>query len=92
MRLKVIEGMKRQRFKLDEIKARLSIMDDMPFTMDINILKDHLTQLEKQLKQLQPLLTGANSRQEIAASKAMMQTLAMIQSITIYIGEVMPYL
>jgi len=100
--LKIIESMKNSRFTLEEIKERLSLLNDArrpdPAAggsgINVELLRRQLIQLEKQLVQLQP--GGAAGMNEAQAArlrdKVMLQSVAVFQSLLLYINEINLYL
>ncbi|AEG60047.1 MerR family transcriptional regulator [Desulforamulus ruminis] len=103
LRLKLIEGMKKQRFTLDEIKERMSVLDqsflsgetgkNKPASIDVNFLKEQFKQLEIQLAQLQPVMSGMDAKQAaLVTRQALMQSLAVIQSLLLYLNETAPFI
>ena len=101
-RLKLIESMKSQRLTLDEIKERMSALagtlrikgiNDKPQGLDLQFLKEQFKLLENQLAELQPLVTNMESGQAVVASRqVLMQSMALMQSLILYLSEVAPYL
>jgi len=103
VRLKMIESMKIGRFTLEEIKEQLGILDDggqlpVPGTegnrINVELLQRQLKQLEKQLIQLQPgSVAGLNEAQTARLrNKVMLQSMAVFQSLMLYINEINLYL
>jgi len=100
-RLKLIEGMKKQRYTLEEIKQRLDLLEsgNQPKetkhqgTLDINFLKEQFKMLEGQLAQLQPLVNSTDVNQAALITKqVVMQSMAVIQSLILYINEAVPFI
>lgn len=103
VRLKMIESMKMSRFTLEEIKKQLGILDDggsppAPGTernkINVELLRRQLKQLEKQLVQLQPGSgAGLNETQTARLrNNVMLQSMAVFQSLMLYINEINLYL
>lgn len=103
VRLKMIEGMKMSRFTLEEIREQLGILDrgDLPVhpgatgnNINVELLRRQLKHLEKQLVQLQPgSVAGLDEAQAARLrSKVMVQSMALFQSLMIYINEVTVYI
>jgi len=103
VRLKMIESMKMSRFTLEEIKEQLGLLDNggcqpVPGTegniINVELLRRQLKQLEKQLVQLQPgSATGLNEAQTARLrNKVMLQSMAVFQSLMLYINEIKLYL
>ena len=91
-RLRFIESLKEQRLTLDEIKARLPVQDNSG-TIDIQFLKDQFKQLETQLAQLQPAMSNMDAPQVAQATRqVLVQSMAIMQSLLLYINEVAPFL
>lgn len=102
LRLKLIESMKNQRLTLDEIKERMGALagtlqtkgvTGKPPRLDIQFLKEQFKQLEVQLAELQPLVNKMESGQTAVASRqAIMRSMALMQSLILYLSEIAPYL
>jgi len=103
VRLKIIESMKMSRFTLEEIKEQLVLLDDggyppAPGTegngINVELLRRQLKQLEKQLVQLQPgSVAGLNEDQTARLrNKVMLQSMALFQSLMLYINEIKAYI
>lgn len=102
LRLKLIESMKNQRLTLDEIKERMAALagtlqpqgvTGKPPRLDIQFLKEQFKQLEVQLAELQPLVNKMESGQAAVASRqAIMRSMALMQSLILYLSEIAPYL
>nr|WP_048817805.1 MerR family transcriptional regulator [Desulforamulus hydrothermalis] len=99
-RLKIIEGMKKQRYTLEEIKQTLDNWDNgklLPESryqtaVNINFLKEQFSMLEGQLAQLQPLVNSKDVNQAALITKqVVMQSMAVIQSLIIYFNETVPF-
>lgn len=100
--LKLIESMKNQRLTLDEIKGR---MDDLtgtllrqgvigkPHGLDLQFLKQQFKLLENQMAELQSMVNNIESGQEVAAARlVLMRSMALMQSLVLYLSEMTPYL
>jgi len=101
LRLKLIEGMKKQRYTLEEIKQRIDLPEDSnppkeaknQGTLDVNFLKDQFKMLETQLAQLQPLVNNTDANQAALVTKqVLMQSMTVIQSLILYINEAAPFI
>lgn len=102
VRLKFIEGLKAQRFTLEEIKDKLGLffasqtdVHDSGHQNAINIdyIKEQLKLLESQLSKLQPGIAGVDSMQAAVLSKQVLfQSIAIMQTLIIYINEIAPML
>lgn len=101
LRLRIIEGMKKQRYTLEEIKQRIDILDSgsLPAeannkgTLDVNFLKDQFKMLEGQLAQLQPLLNNSDTNQTtLVTRQALMKSMSIIQTLIVYINEAAPFI
>lgn len=102
MRLKLIESMKNQRLTLAEIKGRMNALEDVLQTkedaqdsrvINLQILKEQFKQLEEQLVQLQPLITNMEAGQAAMASRqVLMKSMALMQSLIMYLSEAAPFL
>lgn len=102
IRLKLIEGMKEKKKKLtlEEIRERLRLLDDYMPGLDgenkyscisIGILKEQVKQLEERLSQLQPALAGLEKSQATQLTRQVfLQSLSIIQTLMLYIGEISP--
>ncbi len=94
--------MKNQRLTLDEIKERLGdlpgilqpkVVIGQPPSLDLQFLKEQFKQLENQLAELQPLVSDMESSQAaVATRQVLMRSMALMQSLILYLGEVAPYL
>ncbi|WP_231702704.1 hypothetical protein [Desulfocucumis palustris] len=92
--------MKTQRFTLEEIRERLNLLDGhLPEkgkeisrgTINADFIKEQLKQLESQLAQLQPAVANLDANQTAALSKQiLLQSMALAQTLIIYINEIMP--
>lgn len=99
-RLKLIECMKKKRLTLEEIRKRLSLLDNNQLetgieidkeTISIDFIKKQLKELEKQIIQLQPVTPGQEFSQASQLSKqVLIQSMALINSIMLYINEIAP--
>ncbi|MCL5289474.1 MAG: MerR family transcriptional regulator [Firmicutes bacterium] len=102
LRLKLIESMKNQRLTLAEIKGRMNALEDVLQTkedaqdsrvINLQILKEQFKQLEEQLVQLQPLITNMEAGQAAMASRqVLMKSMALMQSLIMYLSEAAPFL
>ncbi|GAB6157264.1 MerR family transcriptional regulator [Desulfotomaculum varum] len=100
-RLKLIEGMKKQRYTLEEIKQTLDNWDNgklLPETgcqrvVNINFLKEQFRMLEGQLAQLQLLVNSkdVNNQAALITKQVVMQSMAVIQSLIIFFNETVPF-
>jgi DNA-binding transcriptional MerR regulator len=99
VRLHIIEGMKANRFTLEEIREQLERLDDhsqaetdgniTDNVVNIDVLRNQLKQLEKQLLQLQPALAGLDAQKAAALrNRIMVQSMALVQSLLLYINEI----
>lgn len=96
--LKIIESMKNSRLTLEEIKERLSNLNDARRAatpggesgINVELLRRQLKQLERQLVQLHP--GGAAGLDDTQAArlrdKVMLQSMAVFQSLLLYITEI----
>ncbi|MCG8400518.1 MAG: MerR family transcriptional regulator [Firmicutes bacterium] len=101
MRLKVIETMKIGRFTLEEIKEQLNAWDSFRLTaaggvaerekISVEGLRRQLKQLESQLAQLQSDGTTVVDAAKLR-TKITVQSMALFQSLALYINEVSIYL
>lgn len=98
VRLKMIEGMKKKRFTLDEIKKQLNLLDNVsPQEMEkaagegavnVDLLRKQIKQLEEQLVQLQSV-AAINTKQALQLkNRIMAQSMVLIQSLLMYINEI----
>lgn len=104
VRLKIIESLKAGRFTLEEIREHLSILDDgtapelnrtvkKDGSVNIDLLRKQIKQLENHLVQLEPRVGGLEAGQAVLLrKKIMMQSIALIQSLMMYINEITSYL
>lgn len=102
IRLKIIEGLKKQRFTLDEIKERLSFLDgnqnereakNEKDAISLDFLREQIKQLENQLVQLQPMVTNMEPNQAaIVTKQVLLQSMTFIQSLIFYLNEITPLL
>lgn len=102
-RLKMIESMKMSRFTLEEIREHLSVIDESyppesPVAkgepVDLEALRRQLKQLEKQLAQLQPGAVASLDEDQAhrLRSRIMLQSMALFQSLILYVNEVSIYI
>lgn len=102
LRLKLIESMKQQRLTLDEIKVRIKALEGALQTngvapgsrgLDLQFIREQFKQLEQQLTQLQPGVANMEAGQAAMASRqVLLQSLALMQSLMMYLSEVAPFL
>lgn len=100
--LKLIESMKNQRLTLDEIKGSIGDLTGTllrqgvigkPQGLDLQFLKQQFKLLENQMAELQPLVSNMESGQGVVATRVLlMQSIALMQSLILYLSEVAPYL
>ncbi|GAB6179873.1 MerR family transcriptional regulator [Desulfotomaculum defluvii] len=100
--LKLIGSMKNQRLTLDEIKERIGnlsgilqtrVVIGQPPSLDFRFLKEQFKQLENQMAELQPLVTDMESGQTVVATRqVLMRSMALMQTLLLYLSEVAPYL
>lgn len=98
VRLKMIEALKMKRLTLEEIKKELSLLDDHDHykrdkrinenITSINAVRKQLRQLENQLARLQPVTPGNRDQAIQIKTNIMLQSLALVQSLTLYINEI----
>ncbi|WP_257720130.1 MerR family transcriptional regulator [Desulfotruncus alcoholivorax] len=91
LRLKIIEVLKANRFTLEEIKRYLSQLNDEPScSVTIDLLKKQFKQIESQLVKLQPAaVAGLDEHQAVQMrNKIMLQGIALVQSLLVYLNEV----
>ena len=98
LRLKIIEVLKANRFTLEEIKLHLSQPNGEPSlphdnskcSITIDLLKKQFKQIESQLVQLQPAAAvGYDAKQAVQMrNKIMVQSIALVQSLLIYLNEI----
>ncbi|AQS60623.1 MerR family transcriptional regulator [Desulforamulus ferrireducens] len=101
LRLKLIESMKNQRLTLEEIKERMGALTvtlqtkgvtGSPPGLDLQFLKEQVKQLEIQLAELQPLVSKMEAGQAVASRQAILRSIALMQSLILYLSELTPYL
>ncbi len=93
LRLKLIESMKEKRLTLEEIRKRLSLLDSNQVdkeSISIDFIKNQLKQLEEQIIQLRPAASGLENSQANQLTQVLLQSMALINSIMLYINEIAP--
>ncbi len=96
VRMKMIEAMKTKRLTLEEIKKELSLLDNNNYHGEknngnmatMNAIRKQIRQLEEQLNQLQPVTAGNKDQVIQLRNSIMMQSLALVQTLTLYITEI----
>lgn len=98
VRLKFIEDLKSKRFTLEEIKEQLSLLDNKlsqvkqeneGVMINTDLIINQVKQLENQIIQLQPMLINMESNQvTLSAKQKMLQSMALIQALLLYINEI----
>lgn len=91
-RLKRIESMKKEKYTLDEIKTILDqcgkVSQDEAVTEKLTSLQMHLRQLEREVKELGPLLAEMKPRQAKYAFKTLAtQSAACIEALLLLLGK-----
>ncbi|GAA3400836.1 MerR family transcriptional regulator [Paenibacillus hodogayensis] len=91
-RLKRIETMKKEKYTLDEIKANLDqwnkVSQDVEVTEKLTSLQLHLRQLEREVKELSPLLAEMKPRQaKYAFNTLATQSAACIEALLLLLGK-----
>ncbi|MTI83211.1 MAG: MerR family transcriptional regulator [Firmicutes bacterium] len=102
VRLKMIEALKMKRLTLGEIKKELSLLDVDKQIHDnvkktdnvpsINLVRKQIRQLEEQIAQLQPVIPGNKEQVLELKNGIMLQSLALVQTLTLYIKDISSYL
>ncbi|MEI7027474.1 MerR family transcriptional regulator [Paenibacillus sp. y28] len=92
LRLKRIEQWKKEKYTLDEIKVMLDswqrVSSDEQITEKLSSLQLHLEQLEKQAKELQPLIDQMKPRQAKAVFKSLApHTVAAVDALLLLLGK-----
>ncbi len=96
VRMKMIKAMKTKRLTLEEIKKELSLLDNNNYHGEknngnmatMNAIRKQIRQLEEQLNQLQPVTAGNKDQVIQLRNSIMMQSLALVQTLTLYITEI----
>jgi DNA-binding transcriptional MerR regulator len=96
VRMKMIEALKTKRLTLEEIKKELSLLDNNNYHGEknsgniatMNAIRKQLRQLEEQLNQLQPVAAGNKDQLVQLRNNIMLQSLALVQTLTLYITEI----
>lgn len=98
LRLKIIEVLKANRFTLEEIRIHFSQLNEEPSiphensnssSVTIDLIKKQFKQIESQLIQLQPAAAGLDARQAVQVrDKIMVQGIALVQSMLVYLNEI----
>lgn len=91
-RLERIEEMKKDKYTLDEIKASLhswsKITPEEQVSRKLNDLQVHLTQLEREVKELEPVINKLKPRQaNHLYTRLMPQTAACIEAIMLLLNK-----
>lgn len=91
-RLKRIEAMKKEKYSLEEIKSALDqwskVSQDEAVTEKLTSLQLHLKQLEREAKELRPLLDDMKPRQaKIAFRSLATQSAACIEALLLLMGK-----
>jgi len=95
----MIEALKMKRLTLEEIREELSFLDDagkqkvdkainQDTGVSINSVRKQIKQLEDQLAQLQPVAPGNKDQAVQLKNNIMLQSLALVQSLMLYINEI----
>lgn len=106
VRLKLIEDMKMKRFTLEEIKEQMNLLDGNLSEIKMEnecgmvnkeFLKEKVKHLEKQLEnkifEIQPMIANLDSSQAALSTKqALLQSLTLIQTMVLYINEIISFL
>ena len=97
-RLKIIEDLKSKRYTLEEIGENIGVLDEkllharggnVSEVLNTDFLLDQVKQLQSQISQLQPALASMeNSQQALSVKQKLLQSMALINAIIIYINEV----
>ncbi|NIK77329.1 DNA-binding transcriptional MerR regulator [Paenibacillus castaneae] len=91
-RLERIEEMKKDKYTLDEIKAAINswskVTPEEQVSRKLNDLQLHLTQLEREVKELEPVINKLKPRQaNHLYTRLMPQTAACIEAIMLLINK-----
>jgi MerR family copper efflux transcriptional regulator len=91
-RLKRIESMKREKYTLEEIKARLQLWNkispDEDMTDKLTSFQHHLQQLQKEVQEISPLLEKMKPSQLKKLNKVLTpQTAACIEALLLLLGK-----
>lgn len=102
IRLKIIEGLKKNRFTLKEIQQQLSLLDGLKSEevskitgqekLNIDCLRQQINQLEKQLAELQSMALNNTNQAIQLKNNIIVQSAVLLQSLLMYINEAIPYL
>jgi len=92
LRLQRIEEMKKDKYTLDEIKDNLDSISKISHEQDVTQrlfdLQKHLTQLEREVKELEPVLKGMKPRQANRLyTRIMPQTAACVEALMLLLNK-----
>ncbi|GIP37991.1 MerR family transcriptional regulator [Paenibacillus sp. J31TS4] len=92
VRLKRIETLKKEKYTLEEIKSNLELLNkvshDEEVTEKLNGVQLHMQQLEKEIKELSPILEQMKPHQVKRAYKLLTpQSAACIEAILLLLGK-----
>jgi DNA-binding transcriptional MerR regulator len=91
-RIRRIEHMKAQKFTLEEIRKQLSALNRVSTREDVSRkladLQSHLTQLEREVKELEPVLDQLKPQQAKRLFRAITpQTAACVEALLLLLGK-----
>ncbi|TJY41380.1 MerR family transcriptional regulator [Cohnella pontilimi] len=91
-RIRRIEHMKAQKFSLEEIREQFSILErvspDEEITRKLADLQTHLSQLERDVKELEPVLDSLKPQQAKRLFRAITpQTAACVEALLLLLGK-----
>ncbi|WP_082788998.1 MerR family transcriptional regulator [Desulfolucanica intricata] len=97
IRLRLIDGLKKQRLTLEEIKERLNLLDNLPIhdinefkseSVSITFIKEQIIYLEDRLTELQPALANLGPGQTALTKQMLLQSMTLVQTLILYINQI----